>query len=151
MFPDTNCFGFIKQWEGLNLNAYQDSAGIWTIGYGAIVYQNNIPVKKGDNITQDMAESLLEWEVNLKSISVNHLVTSTVNQNQFNALISFAFNVGTYALLSSTLLKRVNANAADATIRDAFLMWDKAHIDGSLVVVAGLLNRRTQEANLYFS
>ena len=151
MSPDNNCYGFIKQWEGLNLTAYQDSGGIWTIGYGAIVYQNNIPVKKGDNITQDMAESLLEWEVNLKSISVNHLVTASLNQNQFNALISFAFNIGTYGLWSSTLLKRVNANSADPAIRDAFLMWDKAHIDGTLVVVTGLLNRRTQEANLYFS
>ena len=68
MTPDSVCYDFIKKWEGLNLSAYQDSAGIWTIGYGSILYQNNIPVKQGDNITMDMAESLIEWEVNLKSI-----------------------------------------------------------------------------------
>ena len=151
MTPDSACYGFIKKWEGLNLNAYQDSAGIWTIGYGSILYQNNIPVKQGDNITMDTAESLLEWEVNLKAIAVNHAIQASINQNQFNALVSFAYNAGIGALLSSTLLKRVNANPADASIRDAFMMWDKAHVDGTAVVISGLARRRGEEADLYFS
>lgn len=151
MTPDSTCYGFIKKWEGLNLNAYQDSAGIWTIGYGSILYQNNIPVKKGDNITMDTAESLLEWEVNLKAIAVNHAIQATINQNQFDALVSFAYNAGIQALLSSTLLKRVNANPADASITDAFMMWDKAHVDGNVVVIKGLADRRNEEAGLYFS
>lgn len=151
MTPDSVCYDFIKKWEGLNLSAYQDSAGIWTIGYGSILYQNNIPVKKGDNITMDMAESLIEWEVNLKSIAVNHLITSGVNQNQFDSLVSFAYNAGIGALQSSTLLKLVNANPSDPNITNAFMMWDKTHVDGALVVVQGLAKRRQGEAALYFS
>ena len=151
MTPDSVCYDFIKKWEGLNLSAYQDSAGIWTIGYGSILYQNNIPVKKGDHITMDMAESLLEWEVNLKSIAVNHAIHSAVNQNQFDALVSFAYNAGIGALQSSTLLRLVNANPSDPKITDAFMMWDKTHVDGVLVVVQGLAKRRQAEAALYFS
>ena len=99
----------------------------------------------------DAAESLLEWQVNLKAIAVNHAVQTTLKQNQFDALVSFAYNAGIGALLSSTLLKKVNANPADTSIRDAFMMWDKAHVDEGLVVVKGLANRRSEEADLYFS
>ena len=151
MKPDTTCYDFIKKWEGFNLSAYRDSAGIWTIGYGSILYTNNIPVKQGDHITADQAEALLEWQVNLKALAVDHLITSTLNQNQYDALVSFAYNAGIGALQSSTLLKLVNANPANPAIRDAFMMWDKTHVDGNLVVVPGLANRRKGEADLYFS
>ena len=151
MAPNKQCFDFIKMWEGLNLNAYQDSAGIWTIGYGSILYQNNIPVKQGDLISLQQAEVLLEWEVSQKAISAVHAITATISQNQFDSLVSFSYNAGIAALQSSTLLKRVNSNAADPTIRDAFMMWDKAHVDGNLVVVQGLFNRRKAEADLYFT
>jgi lysozyme len=150
--PDDTCFDFIKQHEGLRLQAYQDAAGIWTIGYGTIMYEDNTPVKKGDAITADRAEQLLQNEVVKKSTAVTAaLADTTVNQNQYDALVSFAFNVGTGALLTSTLLSRVKKNPADPTIRDAFLMWDRARVDGVLVEVDGLKKRREEEADLYFS
>ena len=152
MSPDQKCYDFIKSWEGFKTNAYQDSAGIWTIGYGSIMYQDNSPVKHGDVVTQQKAEALIEWEVNMKSKTVN-VATANVNltQNQYNALVSFAYNAGSGALLSSTLLKQVKANPSDPGIKTSFLMWDKAHVNGALVEVPGLKNRRTSEANLYFS
>ncbi|MEP7141248.1 MAG: lysozyme [Ferruginibacter sp.] len=110
-----------------------------------------MPVKKGDSITPEIAQSAFEWEVNMKSVAVNNALQSAVNQKQFDALVSFVYNAGIQALRGSTLLKRVNADPSDPSIRDAFMMWDKAHVDGNLVVVQGLANRRKEEADLYFS
>jgi len=152
MVPDNVCFDFIKSREGLKLKAYQDSAGIWTIGYGTILYEDGRHVKRGDVITQEQADALLEAEIIKKSLKVNAGIKSAkLSQNQYNALVSFAYNVGTAALLSSTLLKKVVANRNDPTIRDSFMVWNKAHVDGKLVPVAGLTNRRKAEADLYFS
>ncbi|HEX5149925.1 MAG TPA: N-acetylmuramoyl-L-alanine amidase [Parafilimonas sp.] len=149
--PDQTCFDFIKKWEGLRLRAYQDSAGIWTIGYGTISYEDGTPVRQDDVITKERAELLLQKEVKEKSIGVNAAVsTIEINQNQYDALVSFAYNVGIGGLKGSTLLKRVKANPSDPAIRDAFMLWDKARVDGQLVVVPGLVNRRKEEADLYF-
>lgn len=152
MIPDKACFDFIKSREGLRLAAYQDSAGIWTIGYGTILYKDNLPVRKGDTITLNQAEQLIEDEITSKSKKVNAaIIPAVLNQHQFNALVSFAYNAGIGALLSSTLLKRVKANAADPLIRDSFLVWNKAHVNGKLVAVKGLSLRRAAEADMYFS
>lgn len=152
MAPDNDCFEFIKSWEGFRLKAYRDSAGIWTIGYGSIIYDDQRPVKKGDVITQQKADQLIEKEISSKSAKVNAALGDTrVNQNQFNALVSFAYNVGVGALLSSTLLKRVRENPTDSKIRSAFMMWNKAHVNGKLVAIRGLTKRRATEADLYFS
>ncbi len=150
--PDDVCVNFIKQYEGLRLQAYTDSAGIWTIGYGTIMYEDGTPVRKGDAITADRAESLLRNEIIKKSTVVTTALTdTTINQKQYDALVSFTYNVGSGALLGSTLLKRVKANPADPAIRDAFLMWDKARVDGVLTEINGLKKRRQDEADLYFS
>ena len=149
--PDKACIDFIKSKEGLVLNAYQDVAGVWTIGYGTLRYEDGTPVKEGQVITKERAEQLLSGEVVLKSTKVQAAIQGTqLNQHQYDALVSFTYNVGTGALLSSTLLKRVKANPTDLTIRDAFMMWDKAHVDGQLVVVDGLKKRRKEEAEIYF-
>ena len=147
-----NGLSMIKNEEGLRLTAYTDQAGVWTIGYGTIGYQNGNPVKKGDTITEQQAEDLLAWEVNLKTSSVASMVSGvTLNQNQYDSLVDFAYNAGTGALRGSTLLKRVLANPQDPTITDAFMMWDKIHVDGQLVYNAGLASRRQREAKLYFT
>jgi lysozyme len=78
---------------------------------------------------------------------VDSYCVDTINQNQFDALVSFCYNVGPGNLKSSTLLKKVNANPNDPTIRTEFLKWNK----GGGKVLAGLTRRRTAEANLYFS
>jgi lysozyme len=150
--PGKACYDFIKTAEDLRLNAYLDSAGIWTIGYGTILYEDSTHVKKGDVITPERAEELLRWEVKLKARAVNAATQSVVlNQNQYDALVSFTYNTGVKALKGSTLLKRVQADPSDPAIRNAFMMWNKAHVDGNLVTLDGLTNRRQKEADLYFS
>jgi|SRR6478609_8217109 len=137
----------IKEFEGFRANAYQDSAGIWTIGYGTIRYDNGNKVKPGDTIGLDDAERLLISDVTRRSGAVSGLIKKPVNQNQFDALISFAYNLGVGALERSTLLKKVNVNPEDPDIRGEFMKWVKA--GGN--VIQGLVNRRDREADLYFS
>lgn len=152
MAPDQNCIDFIKSREGFKNLAYKDSAGIWTIGYGSIVYETGRKVMKGDNITIERAEALLRKDVEMRAARIEPMLRGVVlTQNQFNALLSFAYNVGIGALEDSTLLKRVKANPNDPTIKDAFMMWNKVHKDGKMVAVEGLTNRRKAEADLYFS
>jgi lysozyme len=136
----------IKEFEGCKLKAYQCSAKKWTIGYGNTFYEDGKPVLPGHAITQQKAEQLFELIANDFANRVAKLVTSNVTPNQFGALVSFAYNCGIANLQKSTLLRKVNANPNDPTIRAEFLKWNKA--GGK--VLAGLTRRREAEANLYF-
>lgn len=136
----------IKSFEGCKLTAYKCSANKDTIGYGATFYEDGSPVKPGDKITQERADSLFDTLVNGFAAKVQPLVKSQVNENQFGSLVSFAYNAGVGNLQKSTLLKKVNANPSDATIRDEFMKWDKA----AGKPLAGLTRRRKAEADLYF-
>jgi lysozyme len=137
----------VKEFEGCSLKAYKCPAGIWTIGYGNTQYENGKAVKEGDIITLERAEQLLEI-ILIKFIQqVGELVKSNINKNQKDALTDFAYNCGVGNLRSSTLLKKVNADPNDKTIRTEFEKWTRAN--GK--VLNGLVKRRTAEANLYFS
>lgn len=136
----------IKSFEGCKLKAYQCSAMKWTIGFGNTFYEDGKPVLPGHAITQEKAEQLFELIANEFSDKVSKLVTSMVTLNQFGALVSFAYNCGVINLKNSTLLKKVNANQNDLSIRSEFIKWNKAN--GK--VLAGLTRRREAEANLYF-
>ena len=136
----------IKSFEGCKLKAYQCSAKKWTIGYGNTFYEDGTLVKIGDAISQQKAEQLFELIANEFASKVAKLVTSNVTNNQFGALTSFAYNCGVVNLQKSTLLKKVNANHNDITIKQEFLKWNKA--GGK--VLAGLTRRREAESNLYF-
>lgn len=136
----------IQEFEGCKLKAYQCSAKKWTIGYGNTFFEDGTPVVAGNAITQQKAEQLFEIIANDFSAKVAKLVTSNVTTNQFGALVSFAYNCGVVNLQKSTLLKKVNANPNDSSIRAEFLKWNKA--GGK--VLAGLTRRREAEANLYF-
>ena len=137
----------IRKFEGLKLTAYLCPANVWTIGYGSTFYENGSKVQQGDKITLDRADRLLLEMVNRFELSVKGLVKSSINDNQLGALTSFAFNVGVGAFSKSVLLKKINANPNDPTIRNEFMRWRKA--GGK--VVKGLVTRREVEANLYFS
>lgn len=140
----TKGLNLIKQFEGLRLTAYRCSAGVLTIGYG----HTGSDVKEGLTITQAQAETLLKSDVKKFEIGVSALTAGIpLTQNQYDALVSFAYNVGLSAFESSTLLKKLRANPKDKTIADEFAKWNKA----KGVVVAGLTNRRTQELQLYFT
>lgn len=132
----------IKKFEGLRLEAYLCPAGVWTIGYG-----HTKGVKKGQVITQLEADNLLKEDLSSFEKGVTSLIKSNINQNQFDSLVSFAFNLGLANLKSSTLLKKVNANPNDRTIVDEFLKW----VYAKKVFLEGLHRRRQAEANLYFT
>ena len=136
----------IKSFEGCKLRAYQDSVGIWTIGYGATFYQDGSNVKSGDTLTQQQADELLNYHVDLFAEKVKPLIKGELSDNKFSALVSFAFNAGAGALAKSTLLKKVNANPEDVSISSEFAKWDKA--GGKQL--RGLARRRKAEADLYF-
>ena len=132
----------IKKFEGLRLEAYLCPARVWTIGYG-----HTKGVKKGQVITQLEADNLLKEDLSSFEKGVTSLIKSNINQNQFDSLVSFAFNLGLANLKSSTLLKKVNANPNDRTIVDEFLKW----VYAKKVFLEGLHRRRQAEANLYFT
>ena len=136
----------IKSFEGCKLKAYQCSAKKWTIGYGNTFFEDGTPVVAGNAITQEKADQLFEIIASEFAAKVAKLVTSNVTDNQFGALVSFAYNCGVVNLQKSTLLKKVNANHNDPSIRSEFLKWNKA--GGK--VLAGLTRRREAESNLYF-
>jgi lysozyme len=138
----------IKKFESLQLKAYLCPAGIPTIGYGATRYPDGKKIKLGEVIDIKRAEDLLKWEIE----HIEKQITVNVNDNQFSALVSFAFNCGIGALNNSTILKRVKANPNDPAIRDAFMMWVKAKnpATGEKVTLKGLVKRRSAEADLYF-
>ena len=134
----------IKGFEGKRLNAYYDGVGVWTIGCGTIKYPNGVRVKKGDTCTELQAESYLENDLVKFENAINRLVKVPLNQNQFDALSSFTYNLGETNLSSSTLLKKLNAKDYAGTA-DQFLRWNKA--GGK--VMNGLTRRREAERNLF--
>jgi lysozyme len=136
----------IKEFEGCKLKAYRCSALRWTIGFGNTFYEDGSPVMPGHVITQEKAEQLFELIASDFAGKVAKLVPTHINPNQFGALVSFAYNCGITNLQKSTLLKKVNANPNDQTIKAEFLKWNKA--GGK--VLAGLTRRREAESNLYF-
>ena len=148
MILDNKGYLLITKHEGLKLKPYLCPAKIPTIGYGNTYYPDGKRVTLLDkDITKQQAFDMFKEIANRFAKRVDALVTSNINQNQFNALVSFAYNVGTGNFSSSTLLKKVNRNPDDLTIKDEFLRWNKA--GGK--VINGLTNRRNEEADLYFS
>jgi lysozyme len=137
----------IKRFEGLKLRAYLCPAGLPTIGYGNTRYEDGSTVKLGEQITIDRADKLLMHTVAQFERQVDTVVTAPVNANQLGALTSFAFNVGMGNFRKSTLLRKVNANPNDPTIRAEFMKWIRAN--GK--VLTGLQRRREAESALYFT
>jgi lysozyme len=137
----------IKKYEGLRLSSYLCPAGVPTIGYGSTRHPNGKKVLLGEKLASEKeATQLLLATLSPYEDAVNkHL--PNLNQCQFDALVAFSYNVGTGALVKSTLLKKAKVNPNDPSILDEFLKWNKA--GGK--VLNGLTNRRREEANLYFS
>ena len=156
MMLDNKGYLLIAQFEGLRLKPYLCSAGVPTIGYGSTFYPSGRKVTMSDKpITQETAFWMLKQVANMFAKDVDSLVTSNINQNQFNALVSFAFNLGSdidadnipEGLGDSRLLRRVNANPNDPEIAREFVKWNKA---GGRVL-DGLTKRRLKEAESYFT
>lgn len=150
MTPSPEFYSLLIKFEGLKLKAYRDSAGIPTIGIGTIIYPDGKHVKIGDTCTKEQAYEWAEYEANQKAKTLNGLLINTpVTPQQFDALLSLVYNIGSGAFAASTLLKRVKSGKGD--IREAFLMWRKAKNPKTGVKedVKGLITRRNKEADLY--
>jgi lysozyme len=143
----------IADFEGLSLVPYYATAeekikGIVTIGYGNTFYPNGTKVKITDaSITKVKAMEYLKFIADSFAVKVDSLVVSNVTQNQFNALVSLAYNIGLGNFGKSTILKLVNNNTNDANIAKEFLKWNKQ----AGKVLNGLTNRRIKESALYFT
>lgn len=136
----------IKQFEGCKLTAYQDSVGVWTIGYGWTHPVDGKPIRAGMTIKQETAERLLKTGLVSYESDVSRLVKVGLTQGQFDALVSFTYNLGARSLSTSTLLRKLNAGDY-AGAADEFLRWNKA--GGK--VLNGLTRRREAERALFLS
>ncbi|MDX8391598.1 MAG: lysozyme [Mariprofundaceae bacterium] len=135
----------IKHFESLRLDAYQDSVGIWTIGYGHTGLEHKDgTVFAGREISEDEAELLLRRDLDAFEKAVENTVQVDLNDYQFAALVSFAFNLGGGNLRASTLLKKLNANDYFAAAGE-FKKWSKAGGER----LGGLVRRRISERNLF--
>ena len=138
----------IKKYEGFRAKPYLCPAKVPTIGYGATYYPDGRKVKLSDPaISEAFATNLLETMLTPYEKAVDSFCRDDINQNQFDALVSFAYNLGVTALKGSTLLKKVNKNPNDKTIRNEFLKW----VNAGNKKLQGLVNRRNEESKLYFS
>ena len=129
----------LKYFEGCKLTAYQDSVGVWTIGYG-----HTKGVYNGMTITQEEAEQMLLTELEEYEGYIEDMVTVPLTQNQFDALVVWIYNLGPTNFKNSTLLKELNAGNYNAAGQE-ITRWNKA--GGK--VLAGLVKRREAEAELF--
>ncbi|WP_332604790.1 lysozyme [Acinetobacter sp. ESBL14] len=134
----------ITSFEDLVLTAYDDGVGVWTIGFGTTVYPSGVKVKKGDVCTKAQAVSFFQHDLRRFEAAVNQAVKVMINQNQFDALVSLAYNIGETAFKGSTLVKQLNAGNYKAAA-DQFPQWNK----GGGKVLKGLVRRRAAERELF--
>jgi lysozyme len=136
----------IIKYEGLRLEAYKDPVGIWTIGFGSTrIFDRQ--VCEGDKCDRTQAEIFLDEHIEIISRAIKKLIKVEVTENEFCALVSFAYNVGVGALRYSTLLRKLNDKHPKEMVAAEFARWNKA---GSKVL-AGLVTRRKDEADLFLS
>ena len=152
MKASKSAYVLIHTFEGCRLHAYKCPSGVWTIGWG-----HTVGVYEGMTITREQANELLKKDVAIFEDHLNYALGLDdagrmpnglpISQHQFDALLSFTFNIGTGNLARSTLLRKVKANPKDPSIRGEFSRW----VYGGGKRLPGLVRRRRMEADLYFS
>lgn len=141
---------FIQSFEGYSSKAYDDGVGVWTIGWGTTIKPNGQKVKKGDVATKDQSLEYFKHDLKSFELAVNRLVKVNINQDQYDALVSFTYNVGIGALTGSTALRKINQGDLKGGA-DAMLSWNKGTVNGKKVELKGLTRRRNAERNLFLS
>lgn len=143
-----NGITLIKEFEGFRSYPYLDQVGVPTIGYGTTYYPGGEKVTLEDRpITDGQATAYLLNYLAPVEAKITQIVTKPINQNQFDSLCSFSYNLGIGALEESTLLKEININPNNTDISHQFSLW--CHAGG--VVLSDLVKRRAKEAALYFT
>lgn len=141
MKVSNNGINLIKRFEGLELKAYKDSVGILTIGYG-----HTHAVKAGDAITGEQADAFLREDLQVAELSINTNVKVKLTQGQFDALVSFVFNLGSGNFVKSTLIKKLNAGDY-AGAADEFGKW----VNAGGKKLPGLVKRRAAEREVFLT
>ncbi|WP_438967289.1 lysozyme [Flavobacterium sp.] len=136
----------LHEFEKCRLKAYLCPAKVWTIAWGNTFYADGSKVKEGDKITQLQADRLFEVILAKFESGVRNSLKVTLTQNQFSALVSFAYNVGLANFRGSTLLRKININPNDPSIASEFLRW----VNKGSAFENGLRRRRSAESDLYF-
>jgi lysozyme len=139
-----NGINLIKEWEGCELRPYKDAANLWTVGIGHLIKDEEWEKYK-DGITEQEAEEILRKDINWAESAVNKYIKVELNQNQYDALVSLVFNIGSRAFFESTLLKWVNEPKPAAEIPKQLCRWNRA---GGKPLL-GLARRRVAESALY--
>ena len=142
-----NGLEFIARWEGCVLKPYKDIAGLRTIGIGHLIKPGEV-FPDGVEITKEKAYEILAADVKLCEDSIKSRIKVPLNQNQFDALVSFGFNCGTGVYALSSACKALN-NGDYASVPAKLLDWSRARINGVLQVNKGLYNRRLSEGQLF--
>jgi lysozyme len=137
-------FAIIREFEGFHTNAYLDTGGVWTIGFGTIKYPDGANVKKGDTCAKDQAELWLKNDCQWVDACLDKYVKVNINQNQFDALASFVYNIGETAFVKSTMLTLINQNS----LTSAASQFDRWVFDNGKRI-QGLVNRRAKEKSLF--
>lgn len=148
----------IAKWESFQSNPYRCPAGVWTIGYGTTVYPNGTRVTHADKpVTKGIAAWWVEYQVGKEASRLSALIGNPINSGQLGALCSLAYNIGIGVhdgkpgdLADSTLLAKLKAGDTVGAA-DQFLAWDKAHVNGKLVTLNGLRNRRLDERGVFLT
>jgi len=136
----------IKEHEALRLEPYRDAVGKWTIGYGHLIKPDEQHLVTGGKITEAKAEALLRDDLENAEAAINRLVKVPITGNQYDALVSFVFNVGEGAFADSTMLRKLNAGDYDGAAAE-FPRWTKA---GGMQL-PGLVARRAKEQTLFLA
>ncbi|WP_336141815.1 lysozyme [Acinetobacter sp. 102] len=139
-----NGYAIIRDAEGFRSTAYLDTGGVWTIGFGTIKYPNGTSVKKGDTCTRNEAEQWLKNDCVWVDACLDKNVKVNLNQNQFDALASFVYNIGETAFVKSTMLTLINQNS----LTSAASQFDRWVFDNGKRI-QGLVNRRAREKSLF--
>ena len=132
----------IKDLEGYRDKAYKCEAGVYTCGYG-----HTQGVNQNTTCTPEIAEKWLREDIAVAEKAVNEL--PGLEQNQFDALVSFTYNIGVNAFRNSTAYKIIKENPRDYRVATAIYMWNKITVNGQKVCSTGLANRRIREINMY--
>ena len=139
-------YAIIREFEGFKVEAYLDTGGVWTIGFGTIKYPNGQRVKKGDTCTREQADKWLKNDCKWVDACLDKYVTAKTTQNQFDALASFVYNIGEAQFAKSTMLTLINQNNFTAAANQ----FDRWVFDNGKRIT-GLANRRAKEKALFLS
>jgi lysozyme len=135
----------IKRFEGYRMKAAQLPDGRWTLGYG-----HTLTARAGASVSEQDAEALLLYDLITVAHAVNENVYTPLNQNQFDALVCFAFNIGTENFIRSGVLRRLNEGSL-LQAACAMEMWRKADFEGERIVIDALVRRRSAEKTLFLT